>query len=64
MKLIDSMIEAANIATEAGNLEYISRLTSVLLDTIAEEIEDCGRATVLVAAALGEANDRMHEEGY
>ena len=64
MKLIDSMIEAANIATEAGNLEYLSRLTSVLLDTIAEEIEDCGRATVLVAAALGEANDRMHEEGY
>lgn len=64
MKLIDSMIEAANIATEAGNLEYLTRLTSVLLDTIAEEIEDCGRATVLVAAALGEANDRMHEEGF
>ena len=64
MKLIDSMIEAADIATQTGNLEYISRLTSVLLDTIAEEIEDCGRATVIVAAALGEANDRMHEEGF
>ena len=64
MKLIDSMIEAANIATGAGNLEYISRLTSALLDTIAEEIGDCGRATVIVAAALGEANDRMHEEGF
>ena len=64
MKLIDSMIEAADIASNAGNLEYISRLTSVLLDTIAEEIEDCGRATVLVAAALGETNDRFHEEGF
>lgn len=64
MKLIDSMIEGANIAENVGNLEYLNRLVSVLLDSVAEELNDCGRATVLVAAALGEANDRLHEEGF
>lgn len=64
MKFIDSMIEGAKLAEEAGNLEYLNRYVSNLIDVLGEELGSPSKALLLVTQASERTNEQLHEEGY